>query len=266
MIEFIDSHAHLSTPKFDGDRKAVLQRAVAAGVSAIVDVGSDIETSMAAASLAEAHPGRVYATAGVDPHVADRFSDSAAARIEQMLQNPRVVAVGETGLDYYYEHSQRDVQQRAFKVHIELALLHDLPMIVHCREAFDDCFRLLGPHSGELRGVAHCFTGNAKEAEAFLQLGFYVSFAGIITFSKAETLREAASAVPLERTLIETDCPYLAPEPYRGRRNEPAWVVRVAERLAELHGCGFEAVASATTANARKLFRLAEKPMGIGEG
>ncbi len=260
MIEFIDSHAHLSTPKFDADRDAVLQRAAEAGVSAILDVGSDVESSAAAAYLAGEYPGRVFATAGIDPHVADRFANSAARRIEQMLQDPRVVAVGETGLDYYYEHSSREAQQRAFKAHIELARKYDLPLVVHCRDAFDDCFELLGAHSGGLRGVAHCFTGGANEAEAFLQMGFHISFAGILTFRKAGLLREAAAVVPLERTLIETDCPYLAPEPFRGRRNEPAWVVRVADALADLHGCELEHVASATTANARSLFGLLEEP------
>lgn len=252
---FVDSHAHLDDERFTPDLDAVISRARQAGVKRIVSVGVGLASTEHAVRLARSYEGVVFATAGVHPHDAKTFGKSERESLRALTCGPGVVAVGETGLDYHYENSPRDAQQAAFEFHLELALAVGRPVIVHCREAFADCLRILRRYSGRgLRGVAHCFSGSWAEAHEFLDMGFYVSFAGTLTFKKAHALRAVAAGVPMERVLIETDCPYLAPQPRRGRRNEPAFVPFVAEALGRVHGRPTEEVGRVTAENARCLY------------
>jgi len=253
----IDSHAHLDDERFAADLDGVLERARSAGVEHIVTVGSGIESCEAAIALAEARQGFISATVGIHPHDADEMSAADLARLAELAAATAVVGIGETGLDYHYDNSSRDGQKRVFRQHIELALKTDLPVVVHCREAFDDCLAILHEYEGSgLTGVAHCFSGTARQAEAFLRLGFNLSFAGPLTFPNAKRLRSVAQSVPLERVLIETDCPYLAPQPRRGKRNEPAYVQYVAEALAQPRGMAPAEISAITSANAMKTFRM----------
>jgi TatD DNase family protein len=262
---FVDSHAHLDGPKFDGDRDAVLARARAAGVEAILCIGNGTGpgTLDCAAKLADAHE-QIYASAGVHPHEAKLADDAAYQEIERLAKHPKVVAVGEIGLDYFYKHSEPAVQQEAFRRQMELAHAAKLPIILHIRPATDsdaaweDAFRLLKEHwqTTGLGGIFHCFTGDAEKARRALDLGFLISFAGVVTFPKSGEIQLAARAVPLGRMLIETDSPFLAPSPHRGQRNEPAYVVETARYIAQLRGIEVEEVGAATTANFRRFFKL----------
>lgn len=250
----IDSHAHLTDERFDGEVDAVLQRASDAGLRAIVTVGTKLGNSREAAELAAARP-LVYATAGIHPHYAEEASDDAFDQIRELASQSRVVAVGETGLDYHYDNAPRLVQRRAFERHLILASELDLPVVVHAREADDDVIAMLRNAPRGTRGVLHCFSSGSTLLQVGLELGWYISFAGMITFPRyqdAELLRR----VPLDRLLVETDSPYLAPVPRRGKRNEPAHVVLVARRAAELLDQPFEAIAAATMHNAQEFYRL----------
>lgn len=258
---YIDSHAHLGDERFDDDRDQVLLRARQAGISELLIIGYDADSSRLAIDIARGIPDggnelspALFATAGIAPHHVDEADAGARDRIEAMLAEPRVVAVGEIGLDYHYD-MPRAAQRDLFGEQIGWALGHDLPVVVHSREAEADLVGILRDFPG-LRGVVHCFTESARMAEQVVELGFYVSFAGILTFKNAADLRETAARVPLDRTLIETDSPYLAPVPHRGRRNEPAYVVEVARALAEIHDRAAEEIAATTAGNARRLFRL----------
>ena len=252
---FSDSHAHLDDDRFSEDLDEVLARAKAEGVDRIVTVGTGLESCRAAIGLAAQHPDFVFAAVGIHPHDADETDDAAMEQLAESARRAGVVAVGETGLDYHYENSTRDGQKRLFRAHIRLALETGLPLIVHCREAHDDCLSILEERRREgLRGVAHCFSGGPEIAERFLDLGFHISFAGTLTFPNARDVREAARSVPLDRVLIETDCPYLAPRPRRGRRNEPAFLPFVAGVLAELRGLEARDVGRVTGRNAGSLF------------
>lgn len=261
----IDSHAHIGEEAFDEDREAMLQRARRAGVEAVVVIGYDLESSRRAIRVAAAGPEvageaspALAATAGFAPHnVADADEGSLAA-VRQLLDGERVVAVGEIGLDYHYD-MPRDAQLRLFDRQLAWSVDTGLPVVIHSREAEADVLAGLERHGageGRLRGVIHCFTESRDMAVRAVELGFYVSFSGIVTFGNAAGIRAAAAAVPLERTLVETDSPYLAPPPNRGKRNEPAFVVAVAECLAEVHGVAAPRVAEVTAANARELFGL----------
>jgi len=253
----VDAHAHLDDEKFEGDLEAVLERARQAGVGRIVTAGSDIASSEACVRLASEYRGFVYAAVGLHPHDARLFDESAGARLRELAGADGVAAVGETGLDYHYENSPRETQRRVFAFHIELALEAGLPVVVHCREAFAECLEIVRGYEGAgLRGVAHCFSGSAEDAHAFLEMGFLISFGGVVTYRNAERVRRVAAGIPLDRTLVETDSPYLAPQGKRGQRNEPAFVTEVAARLAELHGVSMDAVASATTRNAQELYGI----------
>lgn len=253
----IDSHCHLDMD-FDADREAVLARARAAGVAAMVTIGASgrFDANRAAVALAAAHP-EIHATVGVHPHEAAAVDDATVDAIAALAAEPKVVAIGETGLDYHYEHSPRAAQRAAFARFVQLARRLRKPIVVHLREADDDAVEVLrGERAGEVGGVIHCFSGDAAGARRFLDLGFHISFSGIVTFRTAEALRSAARLVPADRLMVETDAPFLAPIPYRGRRNEPALVVQTAAVIAEVRGESLAQVAVATSANTRRLFRL----------
>lgn len=255
--ELVDSHAHLDFEDYGGDRDEVIARALAAGVRRIVAVGiwrksGDFGNAHA---LAAARPDVFRATAGVHPHDCARVPEADWRRLEELARDPATAAIGEIGLDYHYDHSPREDQRRWFRRQIELAKAVGKPVVIHTREADEDTEAILRETRPE-RGVIHCFTGGTDAVRAYLGLGFFVSVAGVVTFPKAEALREAIRLVPLHRLLVETDSPFLAPVPFRGKRNEPAHVRRVAEEVARVKGVSLAELASQTTANARELFGL----------
>lgn len=243
-----DAHCHIP---YNGVDEAVIADAAAAGVTRLVSVGTDLAQSIAAIEVADRHAG-VWATAGVHPHDASGGIEG----IEALLSHPRVVGVGECGLDYHYEHSPRDAQREVFAAHIALAHRHDLALVIHTREAWDDTFALLEAETMPERTVFHCFTGGPAEARRALDMGAMLSFSGIVTFKGAADVREAAALCPLDRFTVETDAPYLAPVPHRGRTNTPAWVPLVGEAVAGAMGVAVQVVEEASTANAARLFAL----------
>jgi len=254
----IDSHAHIQGKEYAGEVEAVIARAHEAGVEKIIAVGGagDMSSNTEAVGLAKSFPG-VYATVGMHPHDAKDVGAEELQELKSLTAEPKVIAVGETGLDYYYDHSPREVQRRVFGQFIHLARETGLPIVVHERDAAQDVADLLRTEgAGKLRGVIHCFTGNYEAARAYLDLGFYISFTGIITFKNAEALRDVVRNVPLERMLVETDSPYLTPVPLRGKRNEPAYVRYVGETIASVKGLSLEEVARGTTRNVRELFGI----------
>ena len=270
---FVDSHCHIDGPEYDADREEVIARARDAGVTTMLNVGTGDPHSGAferAVSLAENHE-EIYCAIGVHPHDAKLFDDAAQQRLRDLAkQCARVVAWGEIGLDYHYDHSPRDLQREVFRSQIRVARSLNLPVVIHSREADDDTISILGDelsgtgvspvsHSQDAgatsrAGVLHCFGGSLTMAEQAIDLGFYVSFAGNLTFKKADDLRAIALALPLDRLLMETDCPYLTPVPFRGKRNEPARVVETARLLAELKGIAFEEIGRITSENFTRLF------------
>jgi len=256
----IDSHAHIGEAVFDEDRAAMMLRAADAGVEDVVAIGYDLPSSQRVVDLVGSQDGGVphlWATAGFAPHNVADASAEGMSRVRDLLSAPGVVAVGEIGLDYHYD-MPRDLQRRVFAEQLGWAVQAGLPVVVHSREAEDDVVGLLRQHGAgdRLRGVIHCFTESAAMARAVVDLGFYVGLSGILTFKNAADLRATATQVPLSQTLIETDAPYLAPVPYRGKRNEPSFVGAVAECLAGIHGVAADEVAAITAANARRLFQL----------
>lgn len=254
----IDSHAHIQGKEYAGEAATVIERARAAGVEKIIAVGGagDISSNGEAIALAESF-SQVYATIGMHPHDAKTVGAEAMKTLKGLAGNTKVVAVGETGLDFYYDHSPRDIQRSVFSQFIRMALETGLPIIVHERDAAREASELLRQDgAGKLRGVIHCFTGSYDAARAYLDLGFYLSFAGIITFKNADSLREVVRKIPLNRVLVETDSPYLTPVPYRGKRNEPAYVRLVADTVANLRSMSLEDVARVTTENAQSLFNI----------
>ncbi len=254
----IDSHCHLTDEQFDPDRPALLDRARAAGVSGFVVIGASGAFVHNERALALArHQADVFAVLGVHPHEATSITPETYSRLRALARQPGVVGLGETGLDFYYEHSPREEQRRHFRAFIRLAQELDLPLSMHIRGAYGAAARLLREEGGgRLRGAVHCFTGTAQEAQTLLELGLYISFSGIVTFKSAGALREVARQVPLNRMLVETDCPFLAPVPFRGKRNEPAYVVQVAQTLARVKDSPLGVVAEATARNTQSLFRL----------
>jgi TatD DNase family protein len=262
MLPIVDSHCHLDFEDFREDLPAVLERARAAGVVAMVCVGSggDLATAERAAELATKESD-VFAAVGIHPHDTGKILPEFWPVLEKLAKAPRVVGIGETGLDYFYDHSPRQVQREVFARFLALATTAKLPVICHVRDAHDDAIAILrtGPIP-EAGGVLHCFSGNVDQARSYLDMGLYLSFSGVITFKKAEELRKAAAFAPAERILVETDSPYLAPVPHRGRRNEPAFVRQTLEALAQIRGISPEEAAQSTTANAFRLFDL--KPVG----
>jgi TatD DNase family protein len=256
----VDSHCHVAEPEFDADREAVLARAAASGVTTLVCVGATgaVERNMPALALAgRTEPVRVVVTVGIHPHDAQTADDGAFATLERFARTPGVVAVGETGLDFHYDHSPRPLQRAAFARTIALARALGLPLVVHVREAHTEAADILRSEGATaVGGVIHCFTGEREDARRYLDLGCHISASGIVTFRNADGIRDAVRHVPSDRLLVETDAPYLAPVPHRGRRNEPSLVRVVAEAVAAVRGETFAAVADATTANVRRLFRL----------
>jgi len=253
----VDTHAHLSFPQFSTDREAVIGAAASAGVTRVIDVGTDLETSREAAALAASRDG-VSAGVGFHPHDAPRADAGGLAQLERLLAQRAVVAVGETGLDFYRDYAPAAQQERAFIAHIELALRHDMPLIVHSRAAETRVLRVLEDEGlGRARGVLHCFGGSSDEAERAVELGFYLGFGGTITYKNSSVLEVALNARP-DRVLLETDCPYLPPTPYRGRRNEPAHVRTVAQFLADARSVALDVVAEETSGNAVRLFGLTD--------
>jgi TatD DNase family protein len=266
-LVLVDSHAHLEMEQFSADREQVLARAREAGVETIVAIGSGTGPGAldCGIQLAEQHDF-IYATIGIHPHEAKLANDEDFAELEQLAKRPKVIAWGEIGLDYFYDHSPRDVQQQVFAKQLELARVAKLPVVIHCRpsdgsdNAWKECLTQLQQKwapSG-LGGILHCFTGTWAIAKRALDMGFMISFAGNVTFPKAQQIRDAAKEVPLDRMLIETDSPFLAPVPYRGKRNEPAFVKEVAQQLGELRGFTTEEMGQRTSRNFYNFFKLAE--------
>ncbi len=258
-MPFIDSHCHIDGPEYDADREEVIARALDAGVTTMLNVGTGDPNSAVferAVELAQRHEN-IYAAIGVHPHDAKLFDDAAETRLTDLVKrHSKVIAWGEIGLDYHYDHSPRDVQREVFGRQLRIARSLDLPVVIHSREADDDTIDILRDELSNYRraGVLHCFGGSFEMARNAIELGFYVSFAGNLTFKKAEDLRGVARQLPLERLLVETDCPYLTPIPYRGKRNEPARVVETAGCLAALHGKDLDEIGRITSESFMRLF------------
>jgi TatD DNase family protein len=250
----VDSHCHLDDSKFDADREQVIERALAAGVTRMMAIGTgdgpaDLRTAIRQAD----HYPFIFATIGVHPHDASKATEETFVEMRELAAHSKVLAVGEIGLDYHYDFSPRDVQRTVFQRQLEIAGESGKPIVIHTREAWADTVSILREH-WRGAGIMHCFTGDEAQAREALGLGFHLSFGGVLTFPKAESVRAAARITPDERLLVETDCPYLAPVPHRGKRNEPAFVVETARRLAEVRGTNAEAIAGLTTANFDRLF------------
>jgi TatD DNase family protein len=248
-VRLVDSHCHLDDPKFDDDREQVIERALAAGVERMMAIGTgngppDLEVAVRQAD----RYSFIYATIGVHPHDASKATPESFSRLRELSAHHKVLAVGEIGLDYHYDFSPRDVQKSVFEQQLTIAAEANLPIVIHTREAWEDTLAILRAKwlGG---GIMHCFTGDEQQAREALDLGFHLSFGGVLTFPKAENVRQAARITPDDRLLVETDCPYLAPVPHRGKRNEPAFVVESARRLAEVRGRTVEEIAELTTAN-----------------
>jgi len=257
-VTVIDSHCHLDEARFEPDREAVVARARAAGVVAMVTIGASdgLSANAPAVALAAQHAD-VYATVGVHPHDARIVTADVLDEIDRLAAAPKVVAIGETGLDYYYDNSPRAQQQAAFRAFVALARERRLPLVVHLRDAYDDAIRILREeHAHDVGGVIHCFSGDRAAARTFVDLDFDLSFSGVVTFKTAEELRAVAREVPADRFMIETDAPYLAPVPHRGKRNEPAFVVHTAAAVAAARGTSLDEVAALATATTRRRFRL----------
>jgi TatD DNase family protein len=260
---FVDSHAHLEGHKYDSDRAEVFARAAQAGVTSVLCIGnSDTPDGFdCAIKLAEQFPN-VYASVGIHPHEAKMGNEELYAKLGELARHPQIIGWGEIGLDYHYDHSPREAQRTVFVRQMELARAADLPIIIHCRptdntdNAWQELFSLLREHWHGRTGIIHCFTGEPRHMHEAVDLSFMVSFSGAVTFPKAENIRAAARECPLDRILIETDSPYLAPIPYRGKRNEPAYVVETAKKIAEVRGVSAEEIGMATTANFKRFFNL----------
>lgn len=268
-LELIDSHAHLEFPQFDPDRAEVLARAREAGVTTLLAIGSGTGPDRldAAIPFAEQYDW-IYATVGIHPHEAKLATEAHFARLHELSQNPRVIAWGEIGLDYYYDHSPREKQVNVLRRQLHLAWEKQLPVIIHCRDAWGDCLKILeeGWKFSGCGGILHCFTGTLEDARRGIDMGFLVSFAANITYPKMAALRDVAKELPLENILIETDSPFLPPQRLRGKRNEPANVVEVARTLASVRDLQPEEVAAATAANFRRFFRLGETVGSLSAG
>jgi len=258
-MDLIDSHAHVDVSDYDADREEMLSRARAAGVGTLLAMGNGPEIDKLAAAIpyAETHDW-IYASVGIHPHEARHVTDAHYAELERLARHPRVIAWGEIGLDYHYDHSPRDVQAVVFRHQLAQARAAKRPVIIHCREAWPDCLNILGEEwrSSGLGGIFHCYAGTLEQARRGLDMGFLVSFAGNVTYPKAQNLRDVAREIPPDRLLIETDSPFLAPQPHRGRRNEPAYVVEVARTIGNVRNLPPSEAAEMAARNFRRFFGL----------
>ncbi len=258
-MDLIDSHAHVDVSDFDADRDAMLERAQAAGVGTLLAIGNGPELDKLGAAVPYAEQKDwIYASIGIHPHEAQHATEQHYAELDRLARHPRVIAWGEIGLDYHYDHSPREIQARVFCRQLEQARTAKRPIVIHCREAWTDCLKILDEHwrSSALGGIFHCFAGTLEEARKGMEMGFLISFAGNVTYPKAQNLRDVAREVPLDRLLVETDSPFLAPQPHRGRRNEPAYVAEVARSIGNVRNLSADEVAGATAENFRRLFNL----------
>ena len=249
-----ETHAHLNDPAFDEDRESLILGLPQKGIEAVMNVGCCLESSGDCIALAEKYPF-VYASVGSHPDSADEVNEAVIEKYRRMAGHPKVLAIGEIGLDYYYETIPREIQQKAFRMQMELAKELDMPVIVHERNAHDDGMRIVKEFSG-VTGVFHCYSGSAEMARQLVNMGWYIGFTGVLTFKNARKAIEVASSIPLDRIVLETDCPYMSPEPFRGKRNDPGYLYRMAERLAQIRGISVEEVHAVTTENAKRLYRL----------
>ncbi|TWH46844.1 TatD family hydrolase [Sporomusa sp. KB1] len=250
-----DSHAHIDDNRFDEDRAAVIARAQEAGLVGILNAGACMESSARSIALSEEH-AFIYAAVGIHPHDAKEARDSDYEQLADWTRKPKVVSIGEIGLDYYYDLSPRELQQQVFIRQLDVARQCNKPVIIHDRDAHGDLMAIIKKEAKGLTGVLHCYSGSLEMAREVIKLGFYISFAGPVTFAKDGKLKEVAANVPLERLLVETDCPYLTPKPFRGRRNEPAYVKFTAEEVACVRNMEFAALAEAATINTKRLFDI----------
>jgi TatD DNase family protein len=258
LITLIDTHCHLEMDDFNPDRKEVIKRAKDSGIEAIITIGSDLKGNIGGLKLSEKYDF-IYSSVGFHPHDAKDFTEDIFNRIKTWTKREKVVAIGEIGLDYHYDHSPREVQKNVFKRQLQYAKEINLPVIIHSREAKKDTIDIIRG-SGIDKGVLHCFSGDIEMAEKAMSMGFYISIAGPVTFKNARRLRDIAKAIPDDYLLIETDAPYLTPEPFRGRRNEPSYIVHTAMAIAELRGITLEDISRITTINAKRLFRIGRVP------
>lgn len=253
---FIDSHAHIDDGRFDEDREEIIEAIKKNDVELFINVGADLSSSIRSVRLSEEYDF-IYASVGVHPHEADSMDDNTVDVLRTFARKEKVVAIGEIGLDYHYDNSPRDIQRKRFREQIRLAKEIDLPIIVHSRDAAGDTMDILREEQdGSLRGVLHCYSGSVEQAKEYIDLGFYISLAGPVTFKNARVPKEVAKEVDLDRLLIETDSPYLTPEPYRGKRNNPIYVRHVAEKIAELRDMPVEEIGKITSKNTKELFRI----------
>jgi len=259
-MDLVDSHAHVDVSDFDADRDAMLARAQSAGIGTMLAIGNgpEVEKLGAAVPYAEQHEW-IFASAGIHPHEARHATDAHYEELDRLARHPRVIAWGEIGLDYHYDHSPRDIQARVFRRQLGQARAAKTPIVIHCREAWPDCLKILDEdwRSSGLGGIFHCYAGTIEEARRGMEMGFLVSFAGNVTYPKAQNLRDVARQIPLERLLVETDSPFLAPLPHRGKRNEPAYVAEVARTIANVRDLATDEVARAAAENFRRFFGLA---------
>jgi TatD DNase family protein len=260
-IMIVDSHCHLDFPDFADDLDAIVARAADAGVGRIVTISTRVRRLEGLLAIAERFPN-VYCSVGTHPHHADEEDGISADELIELTKHPKVIALGEAGLDYFYQNGSPEAQKRGFRAHIAAARATGLPLVIHTREADDDCGRILEDEAsqGSFRAVLHCYTGGRELAMKAIALGFSISFTGILTFKKSEALRELAAELPADRIMVETDAPYLAPGKLRGKRNEPSYVVEVAKVLAETRGVSLEEISRLTTANFFRLFSKAPPP------
>lgn len=253
-LYYADSHAHLHDPKFDPDRESLIRSLIEKAVRYTVIVAEDLKTSHEVLSLSEKFPDLLLPALGCHPHHAAEWKEEDSAEFENLISRPQVVGVGEIGLDYHYDFSPKEAQKKVFRLFLEIAKKFHKPVIIHNRKSDGDLLQVLSEVSSSYRGVIHCFDSTVNSAKAFLDLGFMISFSGLVTFDKTGKLKEAVEYVPLERLLIETDSPYLAPHPFRGKRNEPSFVIKVAEKIAEIKNCPLEILAEKTLFNTLSLF------------
>ena len=249
-----DTHAHMDADAFDADRQELMAALPGRGISLVMNPGCSLESSLDAIALAERYDF-VYAAVGSHPDVADEVDDDLIARYRALCKHPKVKAIGEIGLDYHYEDIPRDIQQRAFRLQMELARELDLPVIVHEREAHEDGLRIVDEFP-TVKGVFHCYSGSLEMAKELIKRGWYIGFTGVLTFKNARKAIEVAAGIPIERIVIETDCPYMAPVPYRGKRNDPGLLCHMAEKLAEIRGITAEESARITLENGKRLYRM----------